>query len=210
MHNIRNDSRGVAPILLVLILLFLAIAGFAGWRVWDMSRSEPATSSNSPTPSPKSEAPEEIPAPTLERVSGAGDSYSVALPIGWVHRSCDDSNILFLAPSDDLLGKCNSDSFGVLSIGRNTGDTRAEGDPASDPTATDVSVSSVTVDSQPATKTRYTVGSTESIVPAGTRFVRYQILYEGYTYTIGSTQMPDGASYTDQLDEIVGSFRFSE
>lgn len=208
MHNVSQDSRGLAPILIILILLFLAIAGLAGWRIWDVSKSESKASSSSS--SQKIETSDETPPTTLERVSTASDSYSVSLPRGWAHSTCEDTDILFLAPSEELLGACNSGNFGAISISRNAGDTRAEGDPTSDPTATEVSVTSVTIDRQPATKTSYTVGGEEAIVPVGTRFVRYQIFYEGNTYTLGTSQSPGGPSFIEELDGIVRTFRFSD
>lgn len=210
MHKLQNDQRGIAPLLLILILILLALIGFAGWRVWESSK-DPAVDSSTSTPASteKVETTDETP-PTLERISTASDSYTVALPSGWYYASCDDSDILFLAPSEDLLGRCNSGSFGAISISRTPGDTRTEGDPRTDPTARDVSVTDVTVNGQPATKTSYTVGGDGAMVAAGTKFVSYRVFYEGHTYTLGAMQTPSGTSYATELDAIVRTFRFSE
>lgn len=211
MHKLHHDQRGLAPLLIILILLLLALIGFTGWRVWSSSQSDsesaPAASSSPATD--KIETSDETP-PTLERVSTASDSYSVPLPSGWVHSTCEDTDILFLAPSEALLGRCNSGSFGAVSISRSAGDTRSEGDPRSDPSATDVSITSATIDGQPATKTSYTVGGDGGIVEAGTRFVSYRVFFEGNTYTLGATQTPGGTSYTTELDAFARSFRFTE
>jgi hypothetical protein len=211
MHKLHHDQRGIAPLLVILILLLLALIGFTGWRVWSASNTDTdsAPAASSPATTDKIETGEEAP-PALERISTASDSYSVALPSGWVHATCEDTDILFLAPSEELLGRCNSGSFGAISISRSAGDSRAEGDPRSDPTATDVSVTDVTINRQPATKTSYTVGGDGAMVAVGTRFVSYRVFYEGNTYTLGAQQAPGGTSYATELDAFVRSFRFTE
>lgn len=198
----------MAHIWLILLLLLLGIIGLVVWTLWSVSNKDPEASI-SPQANEKIETSDEAP-PVLERLSSTRDSYSVVLPSGWVHRTCEGTDILFLAPNEEELGKCNSGYFGAISISRNAGDVRAEGDPSSDPSATEISVTSVTIDGQPATQTSYTVAGEESMIPVGTRLVRYQIFFEGNTYTLGASQAPGGTSYASELDAIVRSFRFSE
>lgn len=209
MRNLKNNEQGVAPLLIILLIFLLAVVGFAGWRVWSASKSDSKASSSESSSTEKIETSDE-PVPELERVSSATDSFSVALPSGWVQRTCEDADILFLAPSEDKLGKCSSGYFGAISISRNEGDVRADSDPASDPSATEVSVSTATIDGKEATKTSYTVSGEEAMIPSGTRIIRYQLFHEGYTYTLGASQDPGGTSYATELDAIVRTFSITE
>ncbi len=205
--NTQKQYHGFSTILLIIIIaLVLALLGFLGWRAWEAASKDPVASSADSTE--KLDVTDEMPS-TLERISTASDSYTVALPEEWLYRTCEDTDILFLAPSEDLLGICSSGYFGAISISRSAGDTTAEGDPRDDPSLIDVEVSDVTIDGQPATKVSYTVGESDFLTP-GAEYIRYQIYYEGNTYTIGTGREPTGVSFAVELDGLVRSFRFSE
>jgi len=203
---------------IVVTALILGLIGFVGWRSWDTANPNPVTSSDDSAEkgevgeeadsTEKVEVGEEAPE-SLERISTAGDSYTVPLPTGWLYELCEDSDILFLAPTEDLLGQCNSGYFGAISISRNGGDTRSESDPTSDPSAVDVEISEVTIDGQPATKVSYSIGESDFLT-TGAVYVFYQIFYEGNTYTLGTSSEPGEVSFTEELDSIVRSFRFAE
>jgi len=211
MHKVKPNDRGISQLILLLILFILGITVFVGWRVWSSSSEDPVSgTTNSTNGSPQKDEDSEDPGGTLERISTFSDSYSVNLPVGWYYSTCEGTDILFLAPSEDLLGKCDSGYFGAISISRNAGDRRAEGDPSSDSTVTEVSVTEVTIDRQPATKVSYTVGGDGDIIAIGTKFIRYQIFYEGNTYTIGTSNTPGETSFAEELDGIVRTFSFTE
>lgn len=191
---------------IVVTTLILGLLGFVGWRSWDAANPDPVKSSDDSAE--KVEVGEEAPE-SLERISTAGDSYTVPLPTGWLYELCEDSDILFLAPTEDLLGQCNSGYFGAISISRNGGDTRSESDPTSDPSAVEVEISEVTIDGQPATRVSYSIGESDFLT-TGAEYLFYQIFYEGNTYTLGTSSEPGEVSFTEELDSIVRSFRFAE
>lgn len=70
-------------------------------------------------------------------------------------------------------------------------------------------ITDVTIDGQAATKTSYTVGAND-FTPTDTDYIRYQVFYEGNTYTLGTSSESGLMSFADELEAIIRSFRFAE
>lgn len=196
------------------ILLTIGIAAGVGllvWNVWFSHNTElepvPPKQTSQPNETVKIEEPKES---EKERVSSPNNTYSVEIPDGWVSSSCNDVDVLFLAPSPDLLGKCNSGFGGAISISRNDGDVRSESNPLNDPSATEISESRTTLGDQQATRTSYTIANGDGLIPDGTTFVRFQTFYNNSTYTLVTSHSPNASSFVGELDEIASSFRFED
>lgn len=194
------------------ILLTIGIAAGVGllvWNVWFSHNTEleptPPKQTSQPNETVKIEEPKES---EKERVSSPNNTYSVEIPDGWVSSSCNDVDVLFLAPSPDLLGKCNSGFGGTISISRNDGDVRSESNPSDDPNITNFSESEISLDDQPATRSRYTLTDGGGFIADGTTFVIFQAFYNNSTYRLVTNYAPNGSSYISELDAIADSFQF--
>ncbi len=203
--KLSHDQRGgLPPLLIILLVLLIALLGFAGWKVWDNNRNNQKVAESSET------AVVEEDVAIIQPASGL---YGVALPAGWVTNTCSDGvDILMLAPNEELLGACNTESFGTVSITANEGDGReSESVFVDDPMFSDVTYNSdINVNGLPGVKVSYTVAE-ESLLgypPVGTHIIMYQ-LYDstnGQTYIVAYRQLPDQPDNTAIFTEIVESF----
>src|SRR3990167_3101234 len=103
-----KKKRGKQALLWLLILLLI---GGAGSGAWDYNQQikqlqEAAKADKAPE--------KEI--VKVQVVKSADNSFSVEAPVEWLSGTCEDSTIVFLAPSADLLGKCATEYFGIVSM----------------------------------------------------------------------------------------------
>lgn len=204
----KYNQQGFSPLFIILILLILAVLGFVGWRVWSERTPADSGASSTPAASTDKDGSSETPAPTY--VMPVSEAFRVALPATWVSRTCaDNADILFLAPTEDKLGTCSSESGGTLAISKNAGDTRRdEASYTSDSSYSSVSYSPITIDGITGTKVSYTI-ATESIIgypPVGTQHVVYS-LYDGTnTFSLVYTRLPGDADHAATVQTIAESF----
>lgn len=202
--KLRNNQQGIAHLYLILALILALVIGLVGWRVWAM-RSDKATDTST-----AKTAEEEEPAPAVTYVQPPSEDYRIALPDTWVSGSCPDTpNLLFLAPTADKLGKCNSESGGTVSIGRNDGNTGyGEDYYTSDDYYGDVVYTAVTIDGIEGYKVAYTVATETELgyPPIGTQVVQY-VLFDGTnTYQVTYTRFSGDPDLSAQAQAIAESF----
>jgi len=207
----KLNQRGFSHLLLIILLL-LVIAGivFAGLNVWNSrktTKEDPITGSSSVT----KETPEP-PAPAPTRVAPTSEAFEVTLPDGWVDGRCEDSaDIVFLAPTADLLGKCQTESFGMVSVSRAEGDQRrTEESFMADDYYGSTTYEAVTIDDLPGYKVTYTVATETELgyPPVGT----YEAMYHLYdadsnkTYILGYRQFEGDPDHKATFATIAESF----
>lgn len=186
----RNQG-GFSPVTILLVLLLTATLAFTVLRVYD---SKDTRSSTPPSSSDASSDPAPVDDPDLAYVRPPSEVYRVAQPEGWVKSTCSDSpDLLFLAPSTDKLGKCNSESGGTVLISKSAGDIR---EPATaftgNPQYTSVSYEATTIDGMAGYKVAYAIAATgdPGYPPPGTKHIQY-VLFDGTnSFIIIHTRLP--------------------
>lgn len=204
MKKILNQ-KGFSPLILILLILLLLALGFAAWRVLGSDSDKPSDSSEST--STTKETPDE---PAVTYAKPISEAYQVVQPDAWVKGTCPDNpDLLFLAPSSDKLGKCQTESFGTVSVTKNAGDsTNNEEYYTGDDYYGSVSYSAVTIDGITGYKVGYTIAGESELgyPPIGTKQVLY-VLYDGTnTYTIAYGQMAGDADHAATAQAIAESF----
>jgi Tfp pilus assembly protein PilX len=209
--SLARNQQGFSPLIIIILLLILALLGFGGWRVWESKKDkDKSASSSSSEPSPISSAAEEPTASALNYVKPPSEVYQVALPEGWVKATCPGTpDLLFLAPSTDKLGKCDTESGGTVAIGKNSGNTgHPETFYTSDPQYGSVAYTSITLDGITGYKVSYTVAA-ESISgypPVGTQQTQY-VLFDGTnTFTIVYTRFAGDADLAATVQTMAETF----
>lgn len=189
--SIRNNQQGNAHLFVIIAVVVVIIIGLVGWRVWDARKTE------KPTKSAASSTAAEEPAAevTVNYVMPTDKSYRIGLPEGWATGVCGD-NGLFMAPTADELGKCQSESLGTVFVTPTDGNTGYGADYyAADPMYGGVTYTPVTIDGIKGYKVVYTVATEQMVGPSiGTKITQY-VLFDGtQTYTITyqqNTGQPD-------------------
>lgn len=199
----RQNQQGIAHLYLILGLVLILVIGLVGWRVWAM-RSDKAA--DTPAKITEKTAAE----PELNYIQPPNEAYKVALPDTWVNSSCPDTpDLLFLAPTIDKLGKCNSESGGTVVVTRNDGNTGYGEDYYTESDYYDSPVYTVvTIDGIEGYKVAYTVGSDDGLgyPPIGTQVVRY-VLFDGTdTYSINYTRFAGDPDESAKAQFIAESF----
>lgn len=206
--KIMHDQRGFSPWIILLILLILAALGFAGWRVWsaDDDTATPSTTESASEKEPEGDEMSAEPEPIY--AMPPSEAYRVELPVSWVKKICPDSeNLLFLAPTTDKLGTCNSENGGTVAITKNSGDVgHPESYYMSDPHYGSVSYSAFAADSITGHKAAYTI-ATEDVLgypPVGTQQTQYVLFDGANSFVIAYTRFsgdPDLAATVQALAE---------
>lgn len=201
----KNNQNGFSPIYLLLVILILLALGFIGWKVWERSKDAPASSSST-----SESVDKDATTPEITYASPESELYRVSVPEAWVSGTCPDNvDILFLAPSTEKLGRCQSDSGGTVAIAKNTGNTgHTEEYYTSDDQFSSVSYSPVTIDGITGYKVSYTVATENELgyPPVGTKVVLYS-LYDGTnTFSQVYTQLPDDPNLASVFQSIAESF----
>ena len=204
--KLRTNQKGISPLIIILLILLLAVVGFAGWTVYNTNKkSEPTTKPAAKTESTTESTPKRTPLALVKPIS---EAYRVALPDGWVKGTCADSpDVLFLATTTAKLGKCESYSGGMVFIAKNAGNTgHTEEYYTSDDAFSDVTYTSITIDGISGYKVKYTYATENELgYPAvGTKATDY-ILFDGTnTFSIGYLQFvgePDLGTTVQALAE---------
>ncbi len=207
----KPKSKKKKIIILVLLgVLLLSGATFAGYKYSKSNSDEaPVAKEESSTPEEETPAPAE---PTLKKARPVSGAFEVEVPVGWVSSTCaDNPDILFLAPTTELLGKCASEYFGTVAVTTNKGNIgHNEEYYTSDDSYASVKYSSVTVDSIPGYKVSYTVATEGELgyPPVGT----FEYIYNLYDSTSNQTfrpayrQLPSDSNYQSQFVQIAESF----
>lgn len=208
--KLRTEQKGFSPLIIVLVLLLLGLLGFAGWTVYSKNKKTETSTAKSETK--KAAAPEKSTTKRIEPtyVKPAGEAYRVALPATWVSGTCaDNPDILFLAPTSDKLGKCQSEYFGTVALSKNAGNIgHNEEYYTSDDAYADVTYTATTIDGIAGYKVTYTVATANELgVPAvGTKIVQY-VLYDGAnSYTISYSRTAAEADLTAVVQTLAESF----
>lgn len=194
-------------VLLTLVLLFGS--AFAGYKYAKSKEKEPEASSEVKS---ASETKDVEPTTVAETVSPDSGGYEVELPEDWVTGSCaDNPDIFFLAPTTELLGKCQTEYFGTVSVSKIEGDQRrTEEYYAADDYYRSPAFSSVTIDSLPGYRVSYSI-ATESELgypPVGTFEYIYNLYDEAedVTYKIAYRELPSDEDYQAEFITIAQSF----
>lgn len=191
---IARNQKGFSPLFIVLILLILALLGFAGWRIWESKDDKGSGKPESSESTPSSGDSEEPAPPALNYVKPPSEVYRVALPDTWVKATCPDTpDLLFLAPTTDKLGRCNSESGGTVAISKASGDVSH---PATyytgDSHLSGVSHAAITIDGINGYKVAYTIAVEYELgyPPVGTQQTQW-VLFDGTnSFIIVYTRLP--------------------
>ena len=204
----KKSLKVVALVLAVLLLVSGAV--FAGYKYAKKdSKGSDSSKKESTSTTKERPAPAEV---ELEKARPGSGEFEVDVPEGWVSSNCPDSpNILFLAPTTALLGKCDSEYFGTVAISANEGDiSHTEEYYSADDMYSSVSFSAVTVDGIVGYKVMYNVATEGELgyPPVGTFEYIYN-LYDsasGKTYRPSYRQLPSDSDYRTNFVEIAESF----
>lgn len=194
--KLSRNQRGIAHLYLILGVVLVVVIGLVGWRVWVM-RSDKAPSETASSPSAEKEVE-----PDLNYIQPPSEAYRVALPEGWTSNTCPDSpNTLFMAPTIDKLGKCNTESGGTVAIDRQDGNVGYGEDYYTSNSYYDSpAYTPMTVDGIEGYRISYYVGDDDGLgyPPIGTQIVKY-VLFDGtntfvITYTRFAGDPDEGAN----------------
>lgn len=196
--------------LILLSLLLITGVSYASYKYAKSDSKDTKSASSEETKSTTKEAPvETVVAEMVEPTSG---DYRVELPEEWVTGSCaDNPDIFFLAPTTDLLGKCQTEYFGTVSITKIEGDQRrTEEYYSADDYYRAPAFSAVTIDSLPGYRVSYSIAQESELgyPPVGTFEYNYN-LYDGgedVTYRISYRQLPSDGDYQSSFITIAESF----
>lgn len=201
--RIKQNQQGFSHLIILLLILLLLVIGFVGWRVWDSKKGSDTSGSSSVEKTDE-------PAEEVTVVMPPSEGYQVALPDTWVSSTCADSpDLLFLAPTEDKLGKCNTESGGTVAISRNDGNIGYGADYyEADPYYGDVVYSAITIDGIEGYKVSYSVATETELgfPPIGTQVVQY-VLFDGTdTYMMTYTRMSGDPDLTAEVQTLAESF----
>lgn len=202
--RIKHNQQGFSHWLILLLILLLLVIGFVGWRVWDARSNEDTSSTSAPVEK------DATPADEVVTVRPPSEGYQVTLPDTWVSSTCADTpDLLFLAPTEDKLGTCNSESGGTVAIARNDGNIGYGADYyAADPYYGDAVYTPITIDGIAGYKVSYSVATETELgfPPVGTQVVQY-VLFDGtHTYTTTYTRMSGDPDLTTEVQTLAESF----
>jgi len=196
------------PLLVLLVVLLIAGVSFGVWywqqrKIDDLNQQLIASKNTQQAPAAPADPVE------VHLVGPIESSFTVALPDAWVFGVCPDTEIIFLAPSADKLGKCNSESFGTVSISKVSGDVREPETAFADASVYgSVSYEVVTVNGVPGVKVGYTLldNGILGYPPVNTKTVRYTLFKDGNSYVMGYQQQPGDTDYRAVFEDIATSF----
>lgn len=200
-----QNQRGIVhPWLIVVIVVVLAGIGFAGWRVWEAREAD----KRAETPAAVQAGDQETTDATYVRP--ASKNYQVIPPNGWASATCDDvPNTLFLAPTENMLGKCDGSGYGgTVFIFGQEGNTGLGADSYLDPFYGNATHTNVTIDGIKGYKVAYTTATLRDTTspPIGTKIVQY-VLFDGTdTWTITYTQLSGDPDNSAAAEAVAQSF----
>lgn len=195
--KVIKDQRGVTPLIIFLLLIILAIIGFAGWKIWDTNK-KPATKAPAPSTTTQKKKVTKEADPTTGWTVFDSDAgvFSLKYPSDWVIPTdldlCNEG-LIMIAPDEDSLGKCATEFFGQISISSTAGDLSADNIPGEGYEG--LVTEDVTVDSVAGKKYTATAQDQETIfmvggLPDNTKLVRYVFVTGGRTYVANYIQQP--------------------
>lgn len=209
----KTNQSGFSGVEGLLIIVIVAIVGFAGWWVYksknDINKTQQNTAQaagDAQKAAPKMVATKPAatdPTADWTPYSNKGGKFSLKYPKTWVTAALPDActpGLLLIGPSSASVGHCGSDNFGEMSVSSVSGDDRSN-----DPLAngfTNVTKESVTVDGTQGTKVSGTAkGQPNAIgsLPDGTKEVGYIFYTNNRTYNATYIQ---GSSYPDVLSDF--------
>lgn len=207
-----NPKTSKKKIILISIAIILAssLVAFAGYKFAKSDSEDTKSSSSEETKSTTKEAPADI--VVAELVSPESGEYEVELPESWVTGSCaDNPDIFFLAPTTELLGKCQTEYFGTVSISKIEGDQRrTEEYYAADDYYGSPAFSAVTIDSLPGYRVSYSIAQESELgyPPVGTFEYTYNLYdeLEDVTYKIAYRELSSDSDYQAEFIVIAESF----
>ena len=206
--SIQSNQRGFSHFIIILLVLILAILGVIGWRVWESSKTDDSATPSASSNSKKKSTDKGI--TTFTYVKPVSESYRVALPTGWVSGTCaDNTEILFLAPTTDKLGKCSSESGGTVAVSKNSGDIgHNEEYYTSDDYFGSPVFTPITIDGITGYKVSYSVATDTELgyPPVGTQIVHYSLFDGTNTYTLTYNRFAGDPDLTATVQTLAESF----
>lgn len=203
-----KKHRSKKMLMWLLILLLIGASGYGGWyyqqqKIDDLNLQIKQLKEAASQPT---EAEQDV--VRVQLVRPADKSYSVEAPLDWLSGTCEDSAVVFLAPTSDLLGKCATEFFGMVSISKQPGDNLAvEADFSDDSIYSDVSFTSTSINGVNGVKISHTqVGAFEVGPVAGTKTISYQLFDGTNTYIISYSEQPGWPDHSDDFELIAQSF----
>jgi hypothetical protein len=196
--------------IILLILLLLSSAAFAGFKY--AKSDEPKKEDTKPDETSLSEDKDLIISEAPETARSISELYEVNLPDGWEKGTCPDNpDILFLAPTTELLGRCQTESFGMVSVSVAQEDTRrTEEYYSADDYYAAPTYSTTTVDGLSGYWVSYNIAA-ENIVgypPIGTYEYSLNLFdpSDGKTYIVAYRELPGDPNYRSDFTAIALSF----
>jgi hypothetical protein len=181
--------------IVIIGISILLIAGATVW--WLMSTNNSPTSENT-AENNTSETP------MSEPINIPGFKYVVNKPASWTYGECGDTStyVLFLAPTQEELGLCNSEEGGVVSISATPGDNRyPTSNLQTDEGVEFISETNITIDSQDALKVVYRLTDLDN------KMTVYSFYDDLDTYTITYQQKPGASDQSEVVEHIVSTFK---
>lgn len=206
---------GIGFFRIVVLVIFLGVAGFLGWFVWQsktnteksLSNTERAQSEVIGNREKNTEIRDQVPAGDITAdwtpYSSQKGKFSLRYPKTWVQPTNRDScspdlfdRAVYLGPDAESVLKCASEYFGQMSVSSVDGDKKSDYDLGAgykDVTRKDVVVNGVAGQRVSGVTTAPSADVTFSPIE-GTVEVRYIFFTNGATYIARYTQAPKGHS----------------
>ncbi len=207
--KLRTNQQGISPLIIVVSVLLLGLLGFAGWTVYNKNKktdtkTTSSTAKTSDTPATPKKTVE------LTTVKPVSKIYQVDIPVSWVSGTCTDNpDLLFLAPTKDTLGKCQSEYFGTVSVTKSAGSTGHNKEYyTTNNEYTDVSFEPLAIDDFASYKVSYTQATANELgVPAVGTIITQYVIYDGSdTFTLSYSRTNADADLSVAFQDLAESF----
>lgn len=211
----RLGQKGFGAFGVLLVIIFLAGAGYGGYYVYLANKQADAKLNGTAIkPVPRDSGLRRATADWTSYSSTEG-LFSLKYPKTWVRAANPElcsPGILLLGPNENSVGHCATEDFGQISVMSTEGDIRDEKDCANDPSFKNVRSRNVTVSGVQGKRVEATAGpepirdGEEQIIadpfPEGTKVVRYLFFTNNRTYVATYVQDLPGANYRDVLEDF--------
>ena len=205
-----KKSGGLKKFLMILlILLLIGAAGGGAWyaqqkKINKLEKDKKAAEEKADKAgSAKSGEKREVVRVQVARP--ASRSFSVEIPLDWLSGTCGE-DLLFIANTEQRLGKCDTEYFGMMSFSWAAGDTREPtATYSSNPDYADFTSAAVTINGVSGDKLTYRfVGESLVGYPAtGSSFITYR-LFDGTNTFIATYDRNAGETdYRTDFEAIV-------
>lgn len=204
----RLKQAGFSALELLLILLAIALIGGTGWYVWQNKDDSSPESESSSSQNEAATEEESAADPTADWATykSTGGIFTLKHPKTWVTSSDCEDNPLFLAPTKEQLGSCNSENGGTVAISTMTEsyEKQPDSDYANTAIYKEYKKTVVKVNGVDATRRQWVQGTTESGFGDDMIHINYEIIGPNNTVLASYTASQQDKAEQDIFDTMIG------